>query len=220
VGERVMPFRIMDSFEAVIPRDRDGLMDAQSDRLDAYEGLAEWWRQAEALWEENRSSDKLTLIQRVNYQKTLEQQFPIQSECIVYNASGMHRVAARLPDQRAVVEHALYWATAASTAEAQYLCAILNSAKITELARPFMSYGKDERHFDKNIWQLPIPLYDPTNDLHTRLSKRGAELEAEIAKIVIDPTRHFPAVRRDIRKFIAASEAGQDVESLVADLLS
>jgi HEAT repeats/PBS lyase HEAT-like repeat len=34
-------------------------------------------------------------------------------------------------------------------------CAILNSATVTELVRPFMSYGKDERHFDKHIWQRP-----------------------------------------------------------------
>ena len=220
LGESVIPFRIAETFEAVIPRDREGLMDGQSDRLDAYEGLASWWRRAEAIWEKHRSSDRLTLIERLDYQHGLEQQFPIQPERIVYNASGMHLVASRLNDRRAVIEHALYWATAASTAEAQYLCAILNSATITELVRPFMSYGKDERHFDKHIWQLPIPLYDPTDDLHSRLSARGAELEAAIGKLELDPGRHFAAVRRDIRGFIAESEAGRDVEALVEELLS
>ena len=83
-----------------------------------------------------------------------------------------------------------------------------------------MSYGKDERHFDKHIWQVPIPLYDPTDDLHARLSARGAELEAAIAGIAIEPGRHFAAVRRDIRAFIAESEAGRDVEALVEELLS
>jgi hypothetical protein len=62
--------------------------------------------------------------------------------------------------------------------------------------------------------------YDPDNDLHTRLCARGAELEAAVANVVIDPTRHFPAIRRDIRESIAQSEAGQDVESLVEELLS
>ena len=150
----------------------------------------------------------------------LEQQFPIQPERIVYNSSGMHLVASRLNDRRAVIEHSLYWATAASTAEAQYLCAILNSATFTELVRPFMSYGKDERHFDKHIWQMPVPLYDPTDDLHSRLSARGAELEAAIGKLELVPGRHFAAVRRDIRGFIAESEAGRDVEALVEELLS
>jgi len=132
----------------------------------------------------------------------------------------MHLVAARLNNRRAVIEHKLYWATAASTAEALYLCAILNSATFTELVRPFMSYGKDERDFDKHIWQLPVPLYDKTDELHSRLSARGAELEAAIGKLDLVPGRHFAAVRRDIRAFIAESEAGRDVEALVEELLS
>jgi hypothetical protein len=114
----------------------------------------------------------------------------------------------------------VYWATAASTAEAHYLCAILNAATFTELARPLMSYGKDERHFDKHIWQLPVPLYDPSDDLHSRLSARGAELEIAISQLSITARRHFAAVRRDIRNFIAMSEAGRDVEELVEELLS
>jgi hypothetical protein len=86
--------------------------------------------------------------------------------------------------------------------------------------RPFISYAKDERRFDKNIWQLPVPLYDPTDDLHARLSARGAELEAAIGQLELEPGRHFAAVRRDIRAFIAESEAGRDVESLVEELLT
>jgi hypothetical protein len=220
LGESLIPFRIAETFEAVLPRDREGLMDGQSDRLDAYEGLASWWRQAETIWEKHRSSDRLTLKQQLDYQRKFEQQFPIQAERIIYNASRMHLVAARLTDHRAVIEHKLYWATASSTSEALYLCAILNTATFTELVRPFMSYGKDERDFDKHIWQLPVPLYDPNDDLHLRLSARGAELEAAIGKLKLDPGRHFAAVRRDIRGFIAESEAGRDVEALVEELLS
>ncbi len=220
LGESVMPFRIAETFEAVIPRDREGLMDGESDRLDAHEGLASWWRRAETIWHEHRASERLTLLERRDYHNGLEQQFPIQPERIVYNKSGMHLVASRLNERRAVIDHKLYWATAASRAEAQYLCAILNSATITELVRPFMSYGKDERDFDKHIWQVPIPLYDPTDDIHARLSARGAELEAAIGKLTIAPGRHFAATRRDIRAFIAESEAGRDVEALVEELLS
>jgi hypothetical protein len=222
LGESVLPYRIVTTppFEAVLPRDLDGLMDGQSDRLDGYEGLASWWRQAEALWEQHRASDRLSLIDQLDYHNKFEQQYPIQPERIVYNKSGMHLVAARLSDRRAVIDHGLYWATAASTAEGQYLCAVLNAAAFTELVRPFMSYGKDERHFDKNIWQLPVPLYDAGNDLHARLAARGAELEAAAAGLEVDPTRHFAAVRRDFREFIAASDAGRDVEELVEELLS
>jgi hypothetical protein len=123
IGESVLPFRIAEVFEAILPRTPEGLMDGQSDRLDAFEGLASWWRRAEAVWDAHRSSDRLTLVERLDYVHSLEQQFPIQPERIVYNKSGMHLVAARLNDRRAVIDHKLYWATAASTEEAQYLCA-------------------------------------------------------------------------------------------------
>ncbi|MEZ6050594.1 MAG: hypothetical protein R3C02_04265 [Planctomycetaceae bacterium] len=144
----------------------------------------------------------------------MEQQFPIQAERIVYSKSGMHLTAAVRDNRRAVIDHKLYWATAASTGESQYLCAILNAAVFTELVRPFMSHGKDERDFDKHIWQLPIPLYDPNDDLHARLATRGGELEEAIAGLELRSV-HFAAVRRDVRKFIAESEAGLDVEALV-----
>ena len=139
VGESVLPYRIAETFEAIIPRDYQGLMDGQSDRLIAYKRLRTWWPKAEAVWEEHRSSEKLTLIQQLNYQKKLENQFPIQSERIVYNRSGTHLVTSRVKNSRMVVDFTLYWATAATTAEAHYLCAILNSATITVLARPLMS---------------------------------------------------------------------------------
>jgi hypothetical protein len=90
LGESVVPFRITETFEAVIPRDREGLMDGQSDRLDAYEGLASWWRRAEAIWEEHRSSERLTLIEQLDHQHKLEQQFLIQPERIVY--TDIHQV--------------------------------------------------------------------------------------------------------------------------------
>lgn len=220
LGESVLPYRVAETFEAVIPRDREGLMDGGSDRIDAYEGLASWWRRAEAVWEAHRSSDRLTLMDRLDYQHGLDQQFPIQAERIVYNNSGMHLVATRITDCRILIENTLWWATATSTAEALFLCAILNTATFTELVRPYMSYGKDERHFSKHIWQLPVPLFDPGNDLHARLSARGAELEAAIGDMELGSGRHFAAVRRDVRGFIAESEAGREVEELVEELLS
>jgi hypothetical protein len=171
------------------------------------------------LWEKHRSSDRLTLLEQLDYQGKFRQQFPIQAERIVYNKAGMHLVAARLTNPRAVVEHGLYWATAASTAEAQYLCAVLNTAAFTELVRPFMSYGKDERHFDKHIWQLPVPLYDPTDARHTRLSACGAALETEVGAFELPTDLHFAAVRGRIRKVIAESDTGREAEVLVRDLV-
>ncbi len=45
-------------------------------------------------------------------------------------------------------------------------------------------------------------------------------LEAAIGKLELEPGRHFAAVRRDFRGFIAESEADRDVEALVEEFLS
>jgi hypothetical protein len=81
----------------------------------------------------------------------------------------MHLCAAKLEDRRAIVAKSLYWAAAATQEEADYLCALLNAPATTEFARPYMSYGKDERHFDKHIWQLPNAKFDPSNPCTTSL---------------------------------------------------
>jgi hypothetical protein len=70
---------------------------------------------------------------------------------------------------RVIITKSLYWAAFRDEDEADYLCAILNSPAVTEQLRPFMSYGKDERHVDKHLWQLPIPVYDAENATHREL---------------------------------------------------
>lgn len=62
------------------------------------------------------------------------------------------------------------WATAASLDEARYLAAVLNSVTLTELVRPMQARGEhNPRHFDKYVLDVPFPLYDDGDPLHTRL---------------------------------------------------
>lgn len=132
----------------------------------------------------------------------------------------MHVAAARVTDPTAVIEHKLYWATATSEDEAFYLCAILNSPRVTEQVRPLMSYGKDERDIDKAVWRLPIPLYDPDDGQHRRLAELGRQAEAEIGALDIDESKHFPALRRQIRQHLADSPTGRQIDDLVESLLA
>jgi hypothetical protein len=60
-----------------------------------------------------------------------------------------------------------------------------------------MSYSKDERDFYNQIWQVLVTLYDPSIDIHARLTIHCAKFETIVAKHDIDPRRHFPAIRRD-----------------------
>jgi hypothetical protein len=103
--------------------------------------------------------------------------------------------------------------------EAQFLCAVLNSARVTMLARPLMSYGKDERHVDKHIWRLPIPEFQPANKLHLALVHLAETAEAEIRQLELEEGLGFVALRRRIRRFLQASRVGQEIEELVAELM-
>ena len=220
LGETVLPFRMLEPHTAVIPRDRETLMDGAAPRLELYPGLARWWRHAEQVWIDHRSSDRLTLMERVDFHGGMSSQFLSRlPQRIVYAKSGMHVAAARLSDQRSIIDHTLYWAVVKSDEEALYLCAVLNAAVTTRLVRPLMAYGKDERHVDKYIWKLPIPLFDENNRHHTELASLGKQIEEEIAALNLNKGKHFSAARRLIRAHLEGSATGQRIEEGVRTLL-
>jgi hypothetical protein len=216
LGETVLPFRTLEPAQAVLPIQRKGLLDEAV--IAEYPGLSTWWAEARAVWDAHRSSKRLTLDERLNYHGGLSKQLPCQPRRIVYSASGMHVTAARLNDERAIVEHKLYWATVSSDEEGYFLCAILNAAVVTERVRPMMSYSKDERDIDKYVWSLPIPLFDPKLALHERLASLGRGAEALVASIQLDG-KHFATQRGRLREVLASSEVGRAIESAVLELL-
>ena len=76
LGENVLPYRLLSARPTVVPLDGTRLLDGDSDRIDLYPGLADWWRQAEEVWLENRSSARLTLLEQLDYRKKLTAQLP------------------------------------------------------------------------------------------------------------------------------------------------
>ncbi|MFO0602045.1 MAG: N-6 DNA methylase [Polyangiales bacterium] len=219
LGETVLPYRTLEPRLAVLPISPSGDILAGTEALEAYSDLSKWWHAAEDVWNQHRSSDRLTLGEQLDYQGKLRNQFPQYDQRIVYCASGMHLCAARVLQRRALIEHSLYWAKALHDEEAFFLCAILNAACVTAAVRPLMSYGKDERHIDKYIWRLPIPEYDEKVSLHVELAKLGQQAEEEIAELALDDEVHFAASRRVVREHLAASKVGQTIEKRVAKLL-
>lgn len=213
LGEHVMPFRALAPALGVLPRDAAGWVEPG----EACPGLAAWWREGEARWLGHRVSEKLTLRGQFDYQQKLAGQFPLSPLRVVYTKSGMHLTAAKLAGGRSVVDHTLYWASVGSEDEADYLCALLNAATVTRMVRPLMAYGKDERHIDKHVWRLPVPLFDPENALHIRLVRAARRAEAEVAGREI--SGGWVAARRELRGYLAGSAVGREIEGLVATLL-
>jgi hypothetical protein len=219
LAEHVLPYRSLPSAKAVLPWLQGHLINSDSSRLEQFPGLARWWRHVDELWLANRSSDRLSLGEQLDFHGKLTSQYPLQGIRIVYGKSGMHIAAACIRDRRHVIDHTLYWATATSNEEALFLCAVLNTAEITRQARPLMSYGKDERDIHKHVWQLPIPEFDQTNAVHSQISALGGEVEAEVARLSLDTKRNSTALRREVRRFLHESAKAQKVEELVRKLL-
>lgn len=216
LGANLLPYRTLPPARAVLPVDAGGTLVDQ--RLARHPKLAEWWHEREALWRQHRSSERLSLVEQLDYHGKLSAQLPIHSLRILYAASGMHLCAAWI-ESSALVEHSAYWAPVQSREEARYLCAILNAAATTELVRPYMSYGKDERHIDKHVWRLPIPAFDREDDLQAEIAHRARAVEARVRSLPLDETRSFISLRRRIRNFLAEDPTAQRIEELVVELL-
>lgn len=220
LGDTVMSYRCLEPLLTVVPWDGKQLLHGAHERLDLYPGLAAWWREAEKIWNQYRSSDRLSLVQQLDYRRKLQQQFPAAPHRVLYAASGMYLAAARLDDPSAVVDKALYWAAAESEREANYLVAVLNSTHLMTLIRPLLSRGEhNPRHIDKYIFRAAIPQFEPTDALHGQLADLGAAAEAQVAgmDLTTDKVR-FEAFRRRVREAVADSEVGRDIEAAVAEL--
>jgi hypothetical protein len=132
----------------------------------------------------------------------------------------MHVSAALVENPTAVVDHTLYRGAVSSRSEGLYLCALLNSPAITDLVRPLMSYGKDERHIDKHVWKLPIPVFNHSNPTHSRLSNLGGQCAEFIASLDLDDSANFVTLRRRIRSALAAHPSAAEINERVLGLLS
>jgi len=220
VGDTVLPYGLREPQLCVAPWDGERLLHGGTDRLDQYPGLAQWWRRAESIWTQHRSSDRLTLVQQLDYRRKLSQQFPVPPHRVVYSASGMYLAAARIDDPTAVIEHMLYWAAASGIDEARYLTAVLNSDTLTRLVRPLQSRGEhNPRHFDKYIFRLAIPVYDPRNENHRALVELAEQAEQVAAGLDLPESGvAFQALRRRVREALGPAGVGEAIEDAVGAL--
>jgi hypothetical protein len=221
LGESVAPFTILSVPEAIVPYDGTRLMHGSDERMDRYPGLAEWWRGAEAIWLSNRSSDKRTLLEQLDYMHQLGAQFPIAPWRVVYTKAGNTLAAAVVRDHAAIIDHKLYWAAAQSQDEAAYLVAVLNAPVLNDLVRPFQSVGAfGARDFDKYVWQAAIPQFDRKAPLHRQLAELASEAEQVANNVELPAGVGFQAARRLIRSELVAASVSGRLDSAVNELLA
>jgi len=222
-GTDVAPYRLLGpSVQSVIPWTGAELIDGSDTRIDEYPGVANWWREAEKHWENNRSkSTKLSLREQLDYYGKLSGQFPLQRHRVLYTKSGIRIAAARLEGDKEIVDHTLYWAATETVEEGRYLAAILNSDSVHQLIEPLMSEGLfGKRHVDKYVFAAAFPTFNPESDLHTAIAEAAAGAEKTAAELDLPEEIKFTAARARVREALEKNGIAASIERLINELLN
>lgn len=146
--------------------------------------------------------------------------FPSHPFASFTKKAGTLPAAAIVEDTRAVIDHKLYWTSVTTRKEGLYLAAILSSETARKKVETSQSRGQwGARHFDKVMFTLPIPRFDPKSSLHQELAAAGADAEKTAAKVDISDGMHFQTARRRVREALAESGVSKRIDELVSRLL-
>jgi len=221
LGESILPFRLFRAFEGVVPVNESGMVvDATAAANRGKAGLQEWMSKAEGLWERNKTA-KLTLVEEFNFFGKLSAQFPIPSLRVVYAKAGTLPASALIEDAHAVIDHMLYWARVDSRKEGLFLASILGSEAARKRVESLQARGQwGARHFDKVMFTLPIPRFDPKIELHSDLAAAGADAEKIAAQVELPAAIHFQTARRRVREALAKEGLSKIIDGLVSKLLA
>jgi hypothetical protein len=194
-------------------------LDSQAAANRGFVGLFDWMQQAEMAWALNRTS-KLTFLEQANYFGKLTSQFPIAPLRIVYAKAGTLPAACLVRDTRTVIDHKLYWMSTDNENEARYLMSILNSEAARTRIEGQQSRGQwGARDFDKVVFNLAIPRFDPAVPLHQDLASTAREAEELAAEVELPEGVGFQRARKLVRDALTEAGLAQKIDALVNRLL-
>ncbi len=222
LGESILPFRLLDPLLAVIPWDdsEKALLTSSQARTRGFTRLSDWLGKIETLWKEH-GSGKRTFLEQLDFYDQLSSQFPIAELRVIYGKAGTNPAAAVLRDNNAVIDHMLYWAKVETLEEGRYLTAILNSETTRKKVEHWQAQGQwGARHFDKVMFNLPIPKFDPHNALHQKLNRAAACAEEVAAAVKLGEDMHFTRMRARVRQALGDEGTREEIDRLVAELLN
>ena len=140
---------------------------------------------------------------------------------VVYAKSGKHLAAAVVEQREAFIDHKLYWAAVESYAEAFYLAGLLNSEAIRTKIAALQSRGRwGARDFDKLVFELPIPRFEPSDPLHRDLVGAAREADRTAETVELPEGVHFVQARQRIRAALIEAGIARKMDDLVARLLA
>ncbi len=220
LGQSILPYFAGTPVRAVLPISGSKLMSPAE--IEEYDGLSDWWDNAERIWGENKvRSDKSTLLERINFHQQLASQLEASSHRVVYTKAGNRLAAARISDSTAIIEFSLYWGAAVSSDEALYLTALLNSEAVLRVVAEYQARGLfGARHFDKYVWNLPIPEFDRSDRVHIAISQLSLQAEQAAAALVVPPEVGFQRARKLVREELQRLGIAAEIETRCERLLT
>ena len=236
LGESIAPFRVLTPQQAVIPWDVEGhgtnldldiktgvtpkqqLMDARTAAERGHLELAQWLEKTEALWEQHKRSP-ISFLEQCDYYGKLSCQFPTAAVRVLYTKAGTNLAACAIHESAAIIDHMLYWAAVENLGEARYLCGILNSEALRSRVEQYQVQGQwGARHFDKHVFNLPIPRFDAANPLHGELAQAAKTAEAIATAVQVKEDEYFTRARARVRSALAEHGIAAQLERLVGEV--
>ena len=240
LGETIAPYVHLDPMKALLPM-KQGILAIPSDpdgvggiRLSELEGrMRQRWQTVSRLWDTNKTNaNRLNLLGQIDYMGKLSSQLESQRSSttglirLVYTKSG-EPTAALIHDDKAVIDHLLYWILCEDIEEAHYLMAVINSHALATLVNQYTTpnWAGNTRDLHKHLWKLPIPEYDPSTQLHEDIAQAGASAAtgaaAQLAALRSARGDRLTSTiaRRELRKWLRDSDEGKAVENVVGKLL-
>jgi hypothetical protein len=221
LGESIAPFRTLAPVLGVIPIEpsTSEVLNSEGASRRGFSHLARWLQNAESIWKIH-SKQARSFSEQLDYFENLSRQFPLPSLRVVYAKSGTNPAAAILREEQAVVENRLYWLATDRLEEALFLVAILNSETARARAEKWQSMGQwGARDFDKVIFNLLIPRFDPKMKLHRDLAEAAERAEKVAAVVPLEEGEHFTRARKRIRDALRADGVTDEIDKLVECLL-
>jgi hypothetical protein len=150
----------------------------------------------------------------------LSSQFPLPPIRVVFAKAGLWPAACIVRDRRGIIDHKLYWEDIPSEDEARFLIAILNSEAARIRIAHLQSRGEQgARDFDKLMFTLPIPRFDPREAVHAGLAAEGAVAEEVAAAVALPMGASFQKARALVRDALREEGVSARIDALVETLL-
>jgi len=216
----ILPFRTLLPEKAIMPIHEGKVLSPSDPLTQLWPKFSNWWQSSNKTWNKLRESQRMELEERINYQNTLVNQFPLSFRRVVYTASGTNLTAAIVENERSIIESKLYWAACANMEEADYLCAVLNSNIANDGVKPMQSKGNfGPRDFHLYIWMLPFPEFNLENDLHMQISQLGRKARKLVSDMALPLEKNNIALRKLINLNLLADGVQNEIDEQVEQLL-